>query len=174
MGKIGYDLAQVKAIAFDVDGVLSPSTIPLGADGVPCRMVNIKDGYALQHAVKHGLKIAIISGAKTEPVEIRFRALGVQDIFMGSKVKLPVFEQWLAKYDLSPAEVIFVGDDVPDIPVMEKAGLSVAPADACSEVKQIAGYVSPHDGGHGVAREVIEQVMKAHGTWMDDVHAFGW
>ena len=174
MGKIEYDLSRIKGIALDVDGVLSPGTIPLGADGVPTRMVNIKDGYALQHAVKHGLKIAIISGAKTEAVEVRYRALGVQDVCMGATVKLPIFEEWCSKYGFRLEEVAFVGDDIPDIPVMRAAGLSVAPADAAAEVKEVAKHVSGVIGGYGVARELIEQVMKTQGTWMDDVHAFGW
>ncbi len=174
MTKIDYDLTKIKGIAFDVDGVLSPSTIPMGADGVPMRMVNVKDGYAIQHAVKHGLRLAIISGAKTEAVEARYHALGVQDLYMGSTVKLPVFEQWCAKHGLRADEVAFVGDDIPDLPVMRVAGLSVSPADAAPEVKTEATFVSCIGGGHGVARELIEQVMKAQGTWMDDVHAFGW
>ncbi|MBR1544025.1 MAG: 3-deoxy-D-manno-octulosonate 8-phosphate phosphatase, partial [Muribaculaceae bacterium] len=110
MTKIDYDLTKIKGIAFDVDGVLSPSTIPMGADGVPMRMVNVKDGYAIQHAVKHGLRLAIISGAKTEAVEARYRALGVQDLYMGSTVKLPVFEQWCEKHGFGAGEVAFVGD----------------------------------------------------------------
>ncbi|MDY6253224.1 MAG: HAD hydrolase family protein [Bacteroidales bacterium] len=174
MSSINYDLKKIKGIAFDVDGVLSPSTIPLSPDGEPLRMVSIKDGYALQLAVKHGYNIAIISGGNTRAVHTRFSALGIDDIYMGVAVKLPVFEQWLVKCGLSRDEVAFVGDDIPDLPVMQAAGLSVAPADAAPELKTVARYISPCNGGYGVGRDLLEQVMKAHGDWLDDKHAFGW
>ena len=168
------DLTQIRGIAFDVDGVLSPSTIPMSEDGMPCRMLNIKDGYAIQLAVKKGLKIAIISGGRSEAVELRYRSLGVEDIYMGAAFKLPLFEQWLKDTGLDATEAIFVGDDIPDIHTMRAAGLSVAPADAAWQVKDIAGYISPCNGGYGVARDIIEQVLSAQGLWMDDEHAFGW
>lgn len=168
------DLTQIKGIAFDVDGVLSPSTIPMGADGMPCRMLNIKDGYAIQLAVKKGLKIAIISGGRSEAVELRYKSLGVKDIYLGAAFKLPLFEQWLKDEGLDASEVIFVGDDIPDIHTMQAAGLSVAPDDAAWQVKEIANYISPCEGGRGVARDIIEKVLTAQGMWMDDDHAFGW
>lgn len=171
---IDYDLTKIKGIAFDVDGVLSPSTIPLHVSGEPMRMVNIKDGYAIQLAVKCGLKIAIITGGNTQAVRVRFEGLGVQDVCMGASVKLPVFEQWIAKHGFKPEEVVFVGDDIPDIPVLKHAGLAVAPADAAPEVLDIVGYVSPCNGGYGVGRDLIEQVMRAQGSWMSDLNAFGW
>lgn len=174
MSSINYNLKKIKGIAFDVDGVLSPSTIPLSHEGEPLRMVSIKDGYALQLAVKHGLKLAIISGASTRAIQVRFEGLGLQDIYLGAAMKLPIFEQWLAKYGFSPHEVAFVGDDIPDMQVMQAAGLSVAPADAAVEVKNVAQYVSPFNGGYGVGRDLLEQVMKAQGLWLDDRHAFGW
>lgn len=168
------DLTHIRGIAFDVDGVLSPSTIPMSEDGMPCRMLNIKDGYAIQLAVKKGLKLAIISGGRSEAVELRYRSLGLENIYMGAAFKLPLFEQWLKDAGLDACEVIFVGDDIPDIHTMRAAGLSVAPADAAWQVKEIADYISPCDGGHGVARDIIEQVLSAQGLWMDDEHAFGW
>lgn len=174
MDAINYNLKKIKGIAFDIDGVLSPSVIPLHVSGEPMRMVNIKDGYAIQLAVKHGLKIAILSGAKSRAVEVRYKALGVQDIFMGSAVKLPVFEQWMLKHGFRPDEVVFAGDDIPDLQVMQIAGLSVAPADAAPEVRSAAHYVSQCNGGYGVARDILEQIMKAQGLWLDDHHAFGW
>lgn len=171
---INYDLSLIRGIAFDVDGVLSPCTIPLSDNGLPMRMVNIKDGYALQLAVKHGLHIAIISGAVSRPVELRFEGLGVQDIYMGASIKLPIFNKWMKKYELTPQEVAFVGDDIPDLHVMRAAGLSVAPADAAPEVKAEATHTSSIMGGHGVARELIQAVLKAQNLWLDDQHAFGW
>lgn len=174
MSSINYDLKKIRAIAFDVDGVLSPSTIPLAPDGVPMRMVNIKDGYALQLAMKHGYKIAIISGADTPAVRVRFAGLGITDLFMGASVKLPVLQKWMTDNDLSPEEVAFVGDDIPDYEAMQAVGLSVAPADAAVEIREIAIYVSPLEGGRGVGRDLIEQVMRAKGEWLVDNRAFGW
>jgi 3-deoxy-D-manno-octulosonate 8-phosphate phosphatase (KDO 8-P phosphatase) len=174
MSSINYDLKLIKGIAFDVDGVLSPSTIPLSASGEPLRMVSIKDGYAMQLAVKHGLRIAILSGASSNAVEVRFKALGVQDIYMGSAVKLPIFQEWMKKYGFAREQVAFVGDDIPDLHVLAAAGLSIAPADAAVEIKDVVKYISPRNGGYGVARDLLEQVMKAQGLWLDDKHAFGW
>lgn len=171
---INYDLTKIKGIAFDVDGVLSPSMIPLHVSGEPMRMVNIKDGYAMQLAVKCGLKIAIISGGNTHAVRVRFEGLGVQDVHMGASVKLPVFEQWMEKHGLKLDEVAFVGDDIPDLPVLKRAGLAVAPADAAPEVLEAAHYISPCNGGNGVGRDLLEQVMKVQGMWLSDLNAFGW
>lgn len=168
------DLTGIRGIAFDVDGVLSPCTIPMSADGEPCRMLNIKDGYAIQLAVKKGLRLAIISGGRSKAVALRYRNLGVEDVFMGAAFKLPLFERWLDDAQLDAGEVIFVGDDIPDLQVMQAAGISVAPADAAWQVKEVADYISPCDGGHGVARDIIEKVLTAQGMWMDDEHAFGW
>ena len=171
---IDYDLTKIKGIVFDVDGVLSPTVIPMYPDGEPMRMVNVKDGYAMQLAVKKGLLIAILSGARTRAVQVRFENLGVSDVLLGVPVKLPVFEQWMSTHGLKAGQVAYVGDDIPDLQVMHAAGLAVAPADAAPEVRQAAGYVSPCQGGYGVARDLLEQVMRAQGLWLDDHHAFGW
>ena len=168
------DFSQIKGIAFDVDGVLSPCTIPIGEDGQPSRMLNVKDGYAIQLAVKKGLNIAIISGGRSKSVALRYRTLGVADVFMGVSFKLPIFNQWINQHAMSAEEVIFVGDDIPDLQVMHAAGYSVAPADAAWQVKEAASFISSIKGGYGVAREIIEKVLEARGQWMDDEHAFGW
>lgn len=169
-----FDLTKLRGVAFDVDGVLSPATIPMSAEGEPLRMVNIKDGYAIQLAVKQGLEIAIITGGNTRAVKVRYECLGVQHVCMGAATKLPALERWLESRALKAGEVAFVGDDIPDIPAMRAVGLAVAPADAAPEVKAVAGYVSPCCGGHGVARDMLERVMRAKGLWMADLKAFGW
>lgn len=174
MSKIDYDLTKIKAIAFDVDGVLSPSCIPLGADGVPQRMVNIKDGYALQLAVKRGLKLAIITGADTESIKVRYAALGIKDIYLKAGNKIEVLDRWMAENNLNKEDVAFVGDDIPDFKPMQSVGLSVAPKDAAVDIKAIARYISPVDGGQGVARDLLEEILKAQGLWMNDAKAFGW
>ena len=174
MSSISYDLKKIRAFAFDVDGVLSPSTIPLSPDGEPLRMVNIKDGYALQLAIKYGYEIAIITGGSTRAVKVRFEGLGITDIYQGAAQKLPVLKKWMEEKDLKPDEVIYMGDDIPDLTAMRYVGLPCAPHDACTEARSTALYISPFGGGYGCARDVIEQVMKAHGVWMRDIKAFGW
>ena len=174
MSRIDYDLTALRGIAFDVDGVLSPSTVPMGSDGVPRRMVNIKDGYAIQLAVKMGLNIAIITGADSEAVATRYRALGVQDIYLKASEKLPILEDWMRRRGLSAHEVAYVGDDIPDVRPMQAVGLPVAPADAAVDVKMIACFVTEADGGYGVARELLEEILKAKGLWMTHDRAFGW
>ena len=173
MSTINYDLSRIKALAFDVDGVLSSTTVPLHPSGEPMRTVNIKDGYAIQLAVKKGLHIAIITGGRTEAVRIRFAALGVKDLYMGSAVKIHDYRNFRDKYGLSDDEILYMGDDVPDIEVMRECGLPCCPKDAVPEVKSVAKYISYADGGRGCGRDVVEQVLKAHGKWMAE-DAFGW
>lgn len=174
MSGINYDLKRIRGVVFDVDGVLSPSTIPMSAEGEPLRMVNIKDGYALQHAVKCGLKIAIITGGVSRGVTVRYNGLGITDIFSGAAQKLPVLLKWMDDNGFGPEEVAYAGDDVPDYEAMQAVGLPVAPADACSDIKEVARYISPVDGGYGVARDLLEQVLRAQGLWMHNAKAFGW
>lgn len=174
MSSINYDLTRIEGIAFDVDGVLSPSTIPLGEDGMPMRMVNIKDGYALQLAVKFGMKLAIFTGGKSEAVRKRFEALGIKDIYQGCAHKLPVLQEWMQSRGLTPDSTAYMGDDIPDLRAMRAVSLPCAPHDACWEARETALYVSPFSGGYGCARDLIEQVLKAKGLWMRDGHAFGW
>ena len=171
---INYDLTKIKAIAFDVDGVLSSNLVTLGADAQPMRTANIKDGYAMQLAVKKGLNLAIITGGKSEAVRLRYIGLGLQNVFMGVSVKISVYEQWLEESGLKPEEVIYVGDDIPDYEVMKHCGCPCCPSDAAPEIKQIATYVSDKAGGLGCGRDIIEQVLRAQGLWMSDAEAFGW
>lgn len=173
MSSIPYDLRKIRAFVFDVDGVLSGTVIPLHPNGDPMRTVNIKDGYALQLAVKLGYHVGIITGGYTESVRLRYERLGIRHIYMRSAVKIHDFRDFLQQSGVQPEEVIYCGDDIPDYDVMRAVGLPVAPADAAPEIKQIAGYISHCKGGDGVARDVIEQTLKAQGRWMQD-EAFGW
>lgn len=173
MSTINYDLKKIKAIVFDVDGVLSADVIPLHTSGEPMRTVNIKDGYAIQLAVKKGLHIAIITGGRTEAVRKRFAGLGVQDLYLGSAVKIHDYRDFRDKHGLKDEEILYMGDDIPDMEVMQECGLPCCPKDAAPEVKSIARYISHAAGGYGCGRDVVEQVMKAQGKWMAD-DAFGW
>ena len=171
---INYDLKKIRAIVFDVDGVLSRETICLHPSGEPKRTVNIKDGYAMQLAVKKGLIIAVITGGTTEAVRVRYQGLGLKEVILGAAVKIEHYDALCKKYNLSDDEVIFMGDDIPDYEVMSRCGLPCCPADAAQEIKAISKYISHHNGGEGCARDVIEQVMKAQNLWMSDQQAFGW
>lgn len=174
MSKINYDLTKIKGIVFDIDGVLSPSTIPLGENGSPRRMVNIKDGYALQLAVKHGYKVAIITGSDSEAVKIRFNALGIKDVYLKAAMKLPLLREWMNKEGLCPENVAYAGDDIPDYESMKAVGLPVCPADAATDIKRISRYISKVNGGEGIARDLLEQIMRVNGDWMTTEKAFGW
>ncbi len=174
MSRTDFDLTKIKAFAFDVDGVLSSDTVPLHPNGEPMRVVNIKDGYALQLAAKLGYPIAIITGGRTEAVRMRFEGLGLSHVYMGVSVKITKFNEWIAECGLSADEVVYMGDDIPDYEVMRVVGLPACPADADVEIKQVARYISPKCGGMGCARDIIEQVLRAQGKWMADEKAFGW
>lgn len=171
---INYDLKKIKAVIFDVDGVLSCQTITLSSQGEPLRTVNIKDGYAIQLAQKCGLRIVILTGGNTEAIKLRYRGLGVEDIYMGCKVKINTYDVFLEKYGLSDEEIIYMGDDIPDYEVMRRCGCPCCPADACSDIKAISTYVSSARGGEGCGRDVVEQVLRAQGKWLSDAKAFGW
>ena len=159
---------QIKGFIFDIDGVLTNGQVLVTEEGHMLRSMNIKDGYALQHAVKQGYPIAIISGGKGSGILERLKGLGIQYIYLGQSHKMDAFEEARHAWDLQPHQIAYMGDDFPDIPVMQLVGLPCCPADACQEVKNIAQYISQTKGGMGCARELIEQVMKAHQTWYNN------
>ena len=171
---INYDLTKIRALLFDIDGVLSAETISQGPDGEPVRTVNIKDGYALRLAQMSGLHIAIITGARPEAIRRRYELLGIEDIFLSCSVKMETYEKLKAKYSLEDDEVLYMGDDIPDYEIMNRVGCPVCPADAAPEIKDISIYVSHLKGGYGCGRDVVEQVLRAQGKWMTDKKAFGW
>jgi 3-deoxy-D-manno-octulosonate 8-phosphate phosphatase (KDO 8-P phosphatase) len=173
MANFKEELVKVKAFIFDIDGVLSLQTINLNSFGVPLRTVNLRDGYALQLAVKKGYHIAIISGSSSKEYKRRLKMLGVKDIYLGSRSKLDHFKTFLKMYGLDKSEVLFMGDDIPDFEVMKEAGIAVCPSDADSAIKQVACYISDKRGGEGCVRDVIEQVLRLHNNWMNS-DAFTW
>jgi 3-deoxy-D-manno-octulosonate 8-phosphate phosphatase (KDO 8-P phosphatase) len=167
------DFTRIKAIVMDVDGVLTDGSIQVLENGDQVRVMNIKDGYALQLAVKCGYTLAIISGGRSQGVVARLKGLGLQHIYMGAGEKLPVFKQFLVECGHSPEETLYMGDDMPDLPVMQFAGISIAPADAAEDILKIAQVITQKPGGKGCVREVIEQVMKQQGKW-DASDSFIW
>ena len=173
MSSIDYDLRKIRALAFDIDGVLSRVTVAVGDDGNPVRTMNVKDGYALQLAVKRGLHVAIITGGRGEAIRRRYEQLGIRDVFMDASRKTREYALFKSRHGLGDGEVLYMGDDIPDIEVMRQCGLPCCPADAAPEVRGVARYVSRRNGGEGCCRDVVEQVLKAQCQWMDE-EAFGW
>lgn len=161
------DLKKIRAFAFDVDGVLSRQEVSLSTDGELIRTSCAKDGYAIMYAIKKGYRIAVISGGGSIGLEERFRKLGIEDIYLKIADKTKVLEEWMEKYGLEREEVMYMGDDIPDYNVMTRVGLPVCPPDACEEIKSISRYISDIPGGMGCVRDVISQVLKARGDWMD-------
>ena len=173
MSRIDYNLSQIRGIVFDMDGVLSASTVAVREDGTLQRHSNVKDGYAIQYALRCGLHVAVISGARDLSMLPAYRSLGIQDVFFHVSRKRPQLEMWMSVHGLSPHEVAYVGDDIPDIPAMSIVGLPCTPRDAAIEAKNVARYISPCDGGAGVARDIRSQILSALGRWMTD-EAFEW
>ena len=126
-------------------------------------------GYALV-----GLRIVILTGGKTESVRLRYSNLGVEDVYMACAVKIKKYEEFLEKYGLHDDEIMYMGDDIPDYEIMQRVGCPVCPADACSDIKQLCVYISQRNGGCGCGRDVIEQVLRAQGKWLNGQKAFGW
>ena len=158
-------LHKIKAFVFDFDGVMTDGAVWVYADKETVRAGNIKDGYAIQYAVKKGYLVAVISGATSLSINNRMDSLGVTDIYTGAGTKIAVFKQFLDENMLQPDEVLYMGDDIPDYEVMRQVGVATCPADAAIEIKEIADYISHLRGGEGCVRDVIEQVLRLHNNW---------
>jgi 3-deoxy-D-manno-octulosonate 8-phosphate phosphatase (KDO 8-P phosphatase) len=167
------DLQKVKAFAFDVDGVFTDGKVYLFKEEEFVRAVNIKDGYAVQYAIKNGYPIAVITGGDSKTVKTRFQKLGVTDIYLKSSDKIADIEDFYFKYDLNPSSILYMGDDLPDYQVMKKCGIPTCPSDAAEEIKSISSYISSFKGGQGCVRDVIEQVLRLQGKWINN-EAFKW
>jgi 3-deoxy-D-manno-octulosonate 8-phosphate phosphatase (KDO 8-P phosphatase) len=166
-------LKNIRTFIFDVDGVLTSGNVLVTEAGEMLRTVNIKDGYALQHAVKQGYNIAIISGGNSKGMYHRFHGLGISEIYLGQKSKMEAFEKVLSDFGVRAEEVAYIGDDMPDYPVLKLAGLPCCPADAAADILEICQYISPIKGGKGVARNLLEKTMKIQGTWWnEDTHSW--
>lgn len=167
-------LPKVTTFIFDYDGVLTTGDILVTEKGEALRSGNVKDGYALQYASKMGYNVAIISGGFSESIRHRMQAVLVKDVFMSVPDKIVKLKEYMAEHDLTPEEIVYVGDDIPDYPVMKLVGVPVCPADAAEEIKQISVYISRFQGGRGCARDIIEQVLKVQGKWMTGEAAHLW
>lgn len=158
-------LKNITTFIFDYDGVLGGNIVAMLDSGVVIRYSNVKDGYALQLAVKENYRIAIISGGYSESVTKRMELLGITDVYLNSKNKMSVYKEFVEKYNLKHEEILYMGDDIPDIEVMRCVGIAACPADASDEIKEISNYISPKNGGEGCVRDIIQQVLKVQGRW---------
>lgn len=161
------ELLKVKAFVFDIDGVISAATQVLTPEGETVRTSNLKDGFALMYTIRIGYPVCVITGGKTIDVIKRCEKIGIKDLYAGSLKKLPCLIDFLEKNNLHADEVMYMGDDLPDYPVMMAVGVPVCPRDAAQEIKAIAHYISDKDGGQGCVRDVLEQVLRAQGKWID-------
>ncbi len=156
---------NITTVVLDVDGVLTNGDIILMPGMQPVRKMNAKDGYAMQLAVRNGIRMAIITGGKSPEVKERLQGLGITDIYLGASSKMESYEDLKMCYDLKDDEILYMGDDLPDYDIMKIVALAAAPQDAAPEIKSVADYVSPIDGGKGCVRDVLEQLLKIQGKW---------
>lgn len=159
---------SVTTFIFDMDGVLTDGSLLVMPNGIWLRRMNIKDGYALQLAVKKGYRVAIFSGSNSDEVKDRLSKLGITDVYMNVKDKRSAVEEYMNKHSLKVEQVLAMGDDIPDIEMLNISGIAACPADAVQEIKAISHYISPIKGGEGCVRDVIEKVMKLRGDWNND------
>lgn len=158
-------LGRIRALVFDVDGVMTDGTVTVFPSGEFVRRMNVKDGYALQLAVRRGYRVIIITGGRDDSILTRFNRLGITDIVLNATSKLEKLLEYCDGYGIAPTEMLYMGDDVPDIAPMKAVALPCCPNDACTDVLAVAKYVSPLVGGAGCVRDVVEQVLKAQGKW---------
>lgn len=164
-------LKDITTFVFDVDGVFTDGSLLITTDGEMLRKMSVKDGYALKVALTKGYNVCIITGGTNEGVRNRLRALGVTDIYMGAHHKIDALEEYLDIYQIDAKNVLYMGDDIPDIPPMKEVALATCPQNAVAEVKNISHYISHINGGNGCVRDVIEQVLKVRGDWMNHFSA---
>lgn len=164
------DLKDIKAFTFDIDGVMTDGGILADLEGQLYRTFDAKDGFAVRMACMNGFPVGVITGGRSQSIRARFRSNGIspEDIYLGSRVKIDDFEDFCKRHNLKPDEVMYFGDDIPDIDVIRVAGIGVCPNDAAQEVKEAADIVSERPGGKGCVREYIEKAMKAQGRWNFD------
>tara|TARA_R110002096_G_scaffold12004_6_gene43641 strand:- start:1125 stop:1655 length:531 start_codon:yes stop_codon:yes gene_type:complete len=164
-------LEHITTFIFDVDGVLTNGNVSILTNGEMLRTMSVKDGYALKVAMVSGYNICIISGGTNEGVSIRLKGLGITDVYLGAHNKIDQLNDYLTRNNIKKEHVLYMGDDIPDYPVMSIVGLPCCPQDAVPEIKTICKYISHKKGGKGAARDVIEQVLKVQGKWSGNFSA---
>ena len=165
MGNFKEDIARVEAMVFDVDGVMTDGRIIPTAEGDFIRCYNCKDGYALAYAIRHGYRVCVITGGYGKILERRLRMLGMQDFYIDCMDKISTLREYMKKYNLNSENVLYMGDDIPDLECMREVGMPVCPADSAPEVIECSRYISEFEGGRGAVRDIVEQVLRARGDW---------
>ena len=168
MGNFKEDIARIEAMIFDVDGVMTDGRIIPTAEGDFIRCYNCKDGYALAYAIRHGYRVCVITGGYGKILERRLRMLGMQDFYIDCMDKITTLREYMKKYNLNPENVLYMGDDIPDLECMREVGMPVCPADSAAEVIECSRYVSEFEGGRGAVRDIIEQTLRAQDEWAKD------
>ena len=166
-------LSEINTFIFDVDGVLTDGNVILDSSGEMVRTMHTKDGYALQHAVKMGYHIVIITGGNSQMVKERLNGLGIKDIYLSAHQKLPILENHLKENNIELNQVLYMGDDIPDIPCLKVVGVSTCPKDSAVEVREVCDYISHINGGKGCVRDVLEQTMRVQNKWIND-DSYSW
>jgi len=166
-------LKDITTFVFDVDGVLTDGSVLITDTGEQARAFNIKDGYALQLAVKCGYNVCAISGSRSKIAIIRLNSLGIKDVYVGANRKVDKIKLYMEEKHVIGSNVLYMGDDIPDLGAMMLVGLPTCPADAAEEIKEVSLYVSPQPGGRGCVRDVIEKVLKVQGKWMTE-ESYSW
>jgi 3-deoxy-D-manno-octulosonate 8-phosphate phosphatase (KDO 8-P phosphatase) len=161
-------IKHIKAFILDVDGVLTNGMVHVTETGEQLRQFNIKDGYAIQLAVKRGYMIVVLSGSTSKGVKLRLEGLGVKNVFLNLDSKTEAYINFLNSSGLSSDQILYVGDDIPDLAVMKQVGLAVCPSDAAEEIKSVSHYISPKSGGEGCVRDIIEKVLRIQNAWFDE------
>ena len=161
-------MSKIKMLVMDVDGTLTDGHIYTGPSGEVMKVFSCKDGYALAYAIRHGYRVCIITGGYGAILERRLRMLGVKEYYIDCMDKITTLREYMKKYDLKPENVLYMGDDIPDLECMELVGIPVCPADACSEVIEASRYVSEFGGGKGAVRDIVEQVLRSQDEWAKD------
>jgi 3-deoxy-D-manno-octulosonate 8-phosphate phosphatase (KDO 8-P phosphatase) len=166
-------LSAITTFIFDYDGVLTDGKVLVINESEQLRSSNVKDGYAMQYAVKKGYKLCIISGGKSDSMSQRMNSLGINDVFLGVERKIDVYNKYLTDNNIDKSQVLYMGDDIPDYEVMMSVGVATCPSDAATEIKSVADYISDAKGGDGCVRDIIEQVLRLHDNWFHK-DAFHW
>ncbi|MFZ4401186.1 MAG: KdsC family phosphatase [Bacteroidales bacterium] len=166
-------LQTITTFIFDYDGVMTDGKVLVVNENEQLRTANVKDGYALQYAVKKGYRIVVISGGQSQSITLRMQSLGISDVFLGVKNKIETYNNFLFENNLNKSEVLYMGDDIPDYEIMTNVGVATCPSDAAIEIKYISDYISDAKGGEGCVRDIIEQVLRLHDKWFHK-DAFHW
>jgi len=161
-------LKYIKGVVLDVDGVLTDGSIQVNEQGHQIRTFFVKDGYVIQLAQKKGIPVWVISGGNSVGVRSRLETLGVKEVHLGISNKLELLDQLLQKYQINSSELLYMGDDIPDLQVMQQVGFAACPNDAVEEIKQVSHYMSPKNGGRGAVRDVLEKLLKLQGKWLNE------